>query len=86
MHKMQSNSAQVLIGEINRYKMLIKNLFSLFCGSESLDGRSDCASDVIEEKEHIVIIPEKFKDNIQKLQDYCGVTDVWCINNEGYND
>ena len=36
-------------------------------------GRSDCASDVIEEKEHKVIIPEKFKDNIQKLQDYCGV-------------
>lgn len=24
-------------------------------------------------KEHIVIIPEKFKDDIQKLQDYCGV-------------
>ena len=53
--------------------MLIKNLFSLFCGSESQDGRSDCAPDVIEEKEHIVIIPEKFKDDIQKLQDYCGV-------------
>ena len=53
--------------------MLIKNLFSLFCGSESHDGRSDCAPDVIEEKEHIVIIPEKFKDDIQKLQDYCGV-------------
>ena len=53
--------------------MLIKNLFSLFCGSESQDWRSDCAPDVIEEKEHIVIIPEKFKDDIQKLQDYCGV-------------
>lgn len=36
-------------------------------------GRSVCAPDVIEEKEHIVIIPEKFKDDIQKLQDYCGV-------------
>ena len=53
--------------------MLIKNLYNLFCGSESQDGRSDCAPDVIEEKEHIVIIPEKFKDDIQKLQDYCGV-------------
>ena len=52
--------------------MLIKNLFSLFGGSYQT-GRSDCAPDVIEEKEHIVIIPEKFKDNIQKLQDYCGV-------------
>ena len=53
--------------------MLIKNLYNLFCGSESQDGRSDCAPDVIEEKEHIVIIPEKFKDDIQKLQNYCGV-------------
>ena len=53
--------------------MLIKNLYNLFCGSESQDRRSDCAPDVIEEKEHIVIIPEKFKDDIQKLQDYCGV-------------
>ncbi|MBO5135432.1 MAG: hypothetical protein J6C15_09805 [Bacteroidaceae bacterium] len=53
--------------------MLIRNLYFLFCGSESQDGRSDCAPDVIEEKKHIVIIPEKFKDDIQKLQDYCGV-------------
>ena len=53
--------------------MLIKTLYNLFCGSELQDGRSDCASDVIEEKEHKVIIPEKFKDDIQKLQDYCGV-------------
>lgn len=53
--------------------MLIRKLYSLFCGSESQDGRLDCAPDVIEEKEHIVIIPEKFKDDIQKLQDYCGV-------------
>ena len=53
--------------------MLIRNLYFLFCGSESQDGRSDCAPDVIEEKEHKVIIPEKFKDDIQKLQDYCGV-------------
>ena len=53
--------------------MLIKNLYNLFCSSELQDGRSDCAPDVIEEKEHIVIIPEKFKDDIQKLQEYCGV-------------
>ena len=53
--------------------MLIKTLYNLFCGSESQDGRSDCAPDVIEEKEHIVIIPERFKDDILKLQDYCGV-------------
>ena len=48
-------------------------MYNLFCGSESQDGRSDCAPDVIEEKEHIVIIPERFKDDILKLQDYCGV-------------
>ena len=62
--------------------MLIKNLYNLFCGSESQDWRSVCDPDVIEEKEHIVIIPEKFKDDIQKLQDYCGVefkTSYFCI-------
>ena len=48
-------------------------MYNLFCGSESQDGRLVFAPDVIEEKEHIVIIPEKFKDDIQKLQDYCGV-------------
>ena len=54
--------------------MLIKNLYNLFCGSEPQNRRSDSAApDVIEEKEHKVIIPEKFKDDIQKLQDYCGV-------------
>lgn len=73
INKTQLLSAQSLIGGIIKIEMLIRNLYSLFCGSESQDGRSDCAPDVIEEKEHIVIIPEKFKDDIQKLQDYCGV-------------
>ena len=53
--------------------MLIKTLYNLFCGSELQDGRSDCASDVIEEKEHIVIIPEKLKDDIERLENYCRV-------------
>ena len=53
--------------------MLIKTLYNQFCGSESQDGRSDCAPDVIEEKEHIVIIPERFKDDIERLENYCGV-------------
>ena len=53
--------------------MLIKNLFSLFGGSHQ-EGRSDNASpNVIEEKESKVIIPEKFKDDIQRLESYCGV-------------
>ena len=53
--------------------MLIKNLYNLFCGSESQDGRLDCASQDVVDKSTQVIIPEKFKDDIQKLQDYCGV-------------
>ena len=53
--------------------MLIKNLFSLFGGSYQT-GRSDDASpNVIEEKESKVIIPEKFKDDIERLESYCGV-------------
>lgn len=53
--------------------MIIRNLYSLFCGSELQNGRSDCAPDVIEEKEHIVIVPEKFKDDVERLCKYCGV-------------
>ena len=50
--------------------MLIKNLFSLF-GDSYQTGRSDDASpNVIEEKESIVIIPEKFKDDIERLTKY----------------
>ena len=46
--------------------MLIKNLFSLFGGSHQ-EGRSDNAlPNVIEEKESKVIIPEKFKDDIER--------------------
>ena len=53
--------------------MLIKNLFSLFGGSYQ-EGRSDNAlPNVIDEKESKVIIPEKFKDDIQRLISYCGV-------------
>ena len=53
--------------------MLIKNLFSLFGGSHQ-EGRSDNAlPNVIDEKESKVIIPEKFKDDIQRLISYCGV-------------
>lgn len=50
--------------------MLIKNLFSLFGDSELLTGyRGECSSG-IEEKESIVIIPEKFKDDIERLTKY----------------
>ena len=53
--------------------MLIKNLFSLFGGSHQ-EGRSDNAlPNVIEEKESKVIIPEKFKDDVERLESYCGV-------------
>ena len=49
--------------------MLIKKLYSLFCGSESQDGRSDCAPDVID-KSAQVIIPKNFKDDIKRLEKY----------------
>ena len=52
--------------------MLIKNLYSLFCGSESQDGHSDCALNVTDKCTQ-VIIPEKFKDDIERLENYCGV-------------
>ena len=53
--------------------MIIKNLFSLFGGSHQ-EGRSDNAlPNVIEEKESKVIIPEKFKDDVEQLESYCGV-------------
>lgn len=55
--------------------MIIRNLYSLFCGSESQKGRLDSIppSEIVEKENTAVIIPEKFKDDIQKLQDYCGV-------------
>ena len=53
--------------------MLIKNLYNLFCGSESQNGRSDCVSpDVIDKANTQVIIPEKFRDDIERLGNYMG--------------
>lgn len=58
---------------LNNTQMLLKQLNSLFGSSELSTGyRGECSSG-IEEKEHIVIIPEKFKDDIQRLISYCGV-------------
>ena len=56
--------------------MLIKNLYNLFCGSESQKGRLDSSippSEIVEKENTAVIIPEKFKDDIQRLISYCGV-------------
>ena len=55
--------------------MLIRNLQSLFDGSESQDGRLESGQpDVIAKKEDTtVIIPEKFKDDIERFESYCGV-------------
>ena len=48
--------------------MLIRNLQSLFDGLEPPTGRLDNASpNVIEEKESKEIIPEKFKNDIERL-------------------
>ena len=53
--------------------MIIKNLFSLFGGSHQEERSDNALPNVIEEKESKLIIPEKFKDDIQRLQSYCGV-------------
>lgn len=55
--------------------MIIRNLYSLFCGSELQTGRLDSSippSEIVE-KEHIVVVPEKFKDDVERLCNYCGV-------------
>ena len=53
--------------------MLLRQLNSLFGDSELSTGyRGECSSG-IEEKEHIVVIPEKFKDDVKRLCNYCGV-------------
>ena len=56
--------------------MIIKNLYSLFCGSELQKGRLDSSippSEIVEKENTAVIIPEKFKDDVERLCNYCGV-------------
>ena len=54
--------------------MLIKTLYNLFCGSESQNGRLDSIppSETVEKENTTVIIPEKFKDDVERLCNYCG--------------
>lgn len=56
--------------------MLIKQLFSLFCGSESQNGRLDSIqpSEIVEKENTTVIIPEKFKDDVERLAKVPGVS------------
>ena len=55
--------------------MLIRNLQSLFDGLEPPTGRLESVlPDVIAKKvDATVIIPEKFKDDVKRLCNYCGV-------------
>ena len=56
--------------------MIIRNLYSLFCGSELQKGRLDSSippSEIVEKENTAVIIPEKFKDDVERLCKYCGV-------------
>lgn len=55
--------------------MIIKTLYNLFCGSESQNGRLDSIqpSEIVEKENTTVIIPEKFKDDVERLCNYCGV-------------
>ena len=50
--------------------MLIKNLYYLFCGSESQNARSGCAPDIIEKVSAEVIIPKRFRADIERLTEY----------------
>ena len=54
--------------------MLVKQLFSLFGGSHQ-EGRLDSIppSETVEKENTTVIIPEKFKDDVEQLESYCGV-------------
>lgn len=56
--------------------MLIHSLYNLFCGSESQNGRLDSSippSEIVEKENTAVIIPKKFKDDVERLCNYCGV-------------
>jgi hypothetical protein len=50
--------------------MLIKNLYYLFCGSESQNARSGCAPDIIEKVSAEVIILKGFRTDIERLTEY----------------
>lgn len=56
--------------------MIIKALYNLFCDSESQKGRLDSSippSEIVEKENTAVIIPRKFKDDVERLCNYCGV-------------
>ena len=56
--------------------MLIRNLQSLFDGLEPPTGRLDSSippSEIVEKENTAVIIPRKFKDDVERLCNYCGV-------------
>lgn len=68
-------TAQTLI-DVLKHIMLIKNLYNLFCGSEPQKGRLDSSippSEIVEKENTTVIIPRKFKDDVERLCSYCGV-------------
>ena len=54
--------------------MIIKNLISLFSGEvEYPENRQDSVSpDVIEKKANMVIVPDKFKADVEALENYIG--------------
>ncbi len=53
--------------------MIIRNLYSLFCGLELQNGRLDSSippSEIVEKENTAVIIPRKFKDDIEHIAKY----------------
>ena len=56
--------------------MIIKALYNPFCDSESQKGRLDSSippSEIVEKENTAVIIPKKFKDDVERPCNYCGV-------------
>ena len=63
---------RILIKQIK--KMIIKNLYYMFSNeAKYLESRQDSVSpDVIERKANTVIVPEKFKGDVEALESYIG--------------
>ena len=55
-------------------KMIITSLYNLFSNeAKYLESRQDCVSpDVIESKRNTVIVPDKFKADVEALEKYIG--------------
>ena len=62
--------------------MIIKTLYNLFCDSESQNGHLDSSippSEIVEKENTTVIIPRKFKDDVERFSKYFEFKSGLCI-------